>query len=56
MFKIEVELGDGMRDGEDVAAALDVVAARLREGYTTGQVVDANGDRAGTWDLETEGP
>ena len=49
-FSLNIELGnDSMRDGEDIAWALEQVTRSVRQGYLSGSVVDANGNNVGEW-------
>jgi hypothetical protein len=49
-FDLNIEMGDdAMQTGDDVADALEFVATRLREGYTSGLIVDVNGNRVGVY-------
>ena len=49
-FSLNIELGnDSMEEGEDVAQALEQVTRRVRQGYLSGSVVDANDNNVGEW-------
>jgi hypothetical protein len=52
-FKLEIEMGnDAMQDADDLAGKIEYVAVRVRAGYTTGKVFDANGNSVGHWVLK----
>lgn len=57
-FSIEITLGNAaMQTQEDVAAALERVAKRLKGGDEEGSIKDINGNTVGNFagDFETEG-
>jgi hypothetical protein len=61
-LRLQIVLGnDAMRDGEDVAAALEKVAANIRDHFESNDIMipthpesimDANGARVGGWKFE----
>lgn len=52
-FRLTIVMGnDAMSTPDDVADALDRVAARLRAGSTSGSVLDANGNRVGDFEFD----
>lgn len=47
-FTLTITLGnDAMREPDDVAQQLEIIAGKLRDGYTSGKVVDVNGNSVG---------
>lgn len=52
-FTLKINLGnDAMQTPEDIAEALETIAARLRAGKEEGTIRDENGNRVGSWSLE----
>lgn len=58
-FKLSIELGnDAMQTSQDIANALNGVAARLKDVGTSpmhGVIRDINGNRVGEWEVDNEG-
>lgn len=63
MLKIEFKVGNAAfreedEDGNDrlctdaVADTVEELAGKIREGYTSGPVMDANGNTVGRWSLD----
>jgi hypothetical protein len=53
MFTLTITLGnDAMQTPEDVAAALETIAVQLRTGIDTKVILDANGNKIGTWTFD----
>ena len=54
-FRLKITLGDAaMQDGDDISAALETVADKLRGDDSIalgdrGGIMDANGNRVGEW-------
>lgn len=49
---LTIEMGfAAVQDGEDLAGMLEHEAARLRDGFTSGYIRDANGNTAGYWEI-----
>lgn len=54
-INVEVFASTAMLEPEDAAPELRRIADLLAEGFTLGQVVDANGERVGWWSFDREG-
>jgi len=55
MFKIEIKLGnDAMSTPENVADAMELIIYKLRDGETSGTIMDANGNSVGKWEFDPE--
>lgn len=53
MFRLEIVKGnEAMQTPEDVAAALERVAERLKDGCICGVIADRNGNIVGKWSNE----
>ena len=49
---LTIEMGnDAMSCGEDLAEALSHEAERMRDGFTSGHITDANGNHVGYWEI-----
>lgn len=52
MFLLQIHLGNAaMRRPSHVAAAVEKIAKKIREGQDGGKVMDANGNSVGEWSL-----
>lgn len=49
---LSIEFGnDAMQEPADAAPDLVHVASQLEDGYTSGYIADANGNRVGYWEI-----
>lgn len=56
-FTLNIDLGNAaMAEGEHVAGALRAVADKLEGGYTSGPIIDENGNTAGSFELDESEP
>jgi hypothetical protein len=52
-MKLQIKLGeDAMQTLEDLAVALHNVALKLEAGYSSGIIMDTNGNRVGDWRVQ----
>ncbi len=56
MFKIEFSTSNGAfdfgNDGNEISRILKEVAEHVKDGATSGRVIDINGNAIGTWSCE----
>jgi hypothetical protein len=52
---LKIEIGnDAMTDHADIAAALERVARRVYNGVEAGKIIDDNGNKVGSFQVEEE--